>query len=393
MRSRIFMVLFALSLLAAACGPTATAPATPVPLDTPTPLPDSANEPPTATLEPLPTETVAPPLVYGPNDFPAGVNPLTGLSVANPALLERRPIIIKVSNLPRTVRPQWGLSLADIVFEYYTEEGTTRFAAIFLGNDAEQVGSIRSARFFDGNLIRMYKGIFAFGSADFRVRQRLFSADYANRLILEWTAGCPALCRYDPKGYDFLMGNTAALSAYATQQGIPNGRQDLNGMVFASQVPAGGNPATSFHVRYSAAIYNRWDYDPAPGRYLRFSDTADDTTGGQNEVYAQLTDRLTGQPVAADTVVVIFLPHFYYSLTPEIIDMDFTASGPAYVFRDGQVWQVTWQRPTADSVISLANPDGTPFPFKPGVTWFEVMGTTSKVSDTGQGLRFTFSIP
>ena len=33
-------------------------------------------------------------------------------------ILNRRPILIKVENLPRKDRPQYGLSLADIVYEY-----------------------------------------------------------------------------------------------------------------------------------------------------------------------------------------------------------------------------------------------------------------------------------
>ncbi len=37
--------------------------------------------------------------------------------------------------------------------------------------------------------------------------------------------------------------------------------------------------STQVFVRYSGVIYNRWDYDPSTGKYLRFSDTADDYNG------------------------------------------------------------------------------------------------------------------
>ena len=134
-------VLIWLAILLCACGRAATA----IPTSSPT-----ANATATATstampmlvpsITPSPTITPLYPLAgYGPANFPANVNPLTGLQVADPALLQRRPMLIKVSNLPRNVRPQWGLSLADIVFEYYAEEGSTRFAAIFYGQDASMV--------------------------------------------------------------------------------------------------------------------------------------------------------------------------------------------------------------------------------------------------------------
>jgi hypothetical protein len=315
------------------------------------------------------------------------VDPLTGLTVADPSLLERRPLAIKVSNLPRDVRPQWGLSLADLVFEYYTEEGTTRFIGIWLGQDASMVGPIRSARFFDIDVVRGYKAVFAFGYAYIAEWERLVTSEFADRLVVE--GGDAPLTRYNPSGSDDLVTNTATLSAYMTKKGVSNGRQDLDGMFFQLQAPSGGGPVDHIYVRYSSAIYNRWDYDPTSGKYLRFSDTVDDLNG-QGEHYAQLTDRLTNQPIAADNLVVLYITHQLYS--PGIYDILFSGSGPAYAFRDGQAYAVRWQRNDPD-VVSLVNPDGTPFAFKPGSTWFEVIGMGSRVQKTDQFWRFTHVMP
>jgi hypothetical protein len=339
-------------------------------------------------MTPSPTPTPLYPLAgYGPFNFPANVNPLTGLTVANPALLERRPMLIKVSNLPRNVRPQWGLSLADIVFEYYAEEGSTRFAAIFYGNDASMVGPIRSGRFIDDDLVRGYKAVFAFGSAYVAEMQRFNASDYANRMVVEGP-GKP-LTRYDPNGYDYLMVNTADLSAYATRQGF-NGVQNLDNMSFKLDPPAGGQPGTQIFVHYSGAIYNRWDFDQVSGKYLRFSDTATVTNLGQTEQYAQLTDRLTKQPIAFDNVVILHVIHDLYS--PGIYDILLSGSGDALAFRDGQAYKVHWQRNDTD-VVSLTTPDGSPFPFKPGNTWFEVIGLQSTFAQTGQTWQFTHVMP
>jgi hypothetical protein len=384
---KLMIVIISLSAVLAACG---TAP-TPAPTTTPTSteIPTSTS---TATPFPTDTATVLPTPVYpvegyGPANFPSGVDPLTGLQITNPALLDRRPMVIKVQNLPRDSRPQWGLSLADIVFEYYTEEGTTRFAGVFYGNDASQVGPIRSGRFIDGDIVRGYKAVFAFGSAYVAEMNRFLKSDFANRLVIEGSN--TPLTRYDPNGFNYLMVNTADLSAYSTKKGI-NGKQDLNGMVFNLAAPAGGQPATQAIVRYSGAIYNRWDYDPASGTYLRFSDTADSSNGVADEKYAQLTDRLTSQPIVADNVVFLYASHELYS--PGIYDILLSGSGNAYTFRDGQVYQVTWHRNDTD-VVSLTNQDGTPFAFKPGNTWFEVVGFSSTVKQTDQSWRFTHQMP
>jgi hypothetical protein len=109
-----------------------------------------------------------------------------------------------------------------------------------------------------------------------------------------------------------------------------------------------------------------------------------------NEQYARLTDRLTDQPIAFDNVVVLYVNHELYS--PGIYDILLSGSGVAYAFRDGQAYQVNWHRNDPD-VVSLTNPDGTPFAFKPGTTWFEVIGLNSTLKQTDQTWRFTHLMP
>ena len=360
-----------------------------------------------ATLTPTATATPDYPVEgRGPTNFGAGINPLTGLAVADPQLLERRPVVIKVENIPREHRPQWGLSLADLVYEYYTELGSTRFAAIYYGQDSQTVGPIRSGRFFDSNVVQMYKGIFVFGSAYVDVRNRFFQSDFASRLIFETPSSCPAVCRYDPNGQNLLVADTASLQAYVKTRGVDNTRQNLEGMFFQAVPPPDGQVAAQVYVRYSGAIYNRWDYDPASGRYLRFSETQNDINRN-NEVYAQLTDRQTSLPVAADNVVMLCIPHRDYVRTQEMEVIEILmepggasytgcdgntyagGSGAAYIARDGNIYPVTWQRSRIDAVLTLTNPDGTPFPFKPGQTWFEVLGSYATVQNQEAAWRFT----
>ena len=367
------------------------------------PVPE-IESPPTVTPSPLPSVTPAqtdanvyltptpgyPEEGYGPHDFPPDINPLTGLST-DPFLLNRRPLLIKVSNLPREVRPQSGLSRADIVYEYYTEEGTTRFMAIFYGQDAEQVGSIRSARFFDEHIIRMYRGFFVFGSGDERVRERLYDSDFADRLIVEWQADCPALCRPDPIT-NYLMADTVALHKYIRAQGLSDEKQDLDGMRFRMQTPDGGQPAEKVYAWYSAVIYNRWDYDPPSGRYYRYVDV-ENALEGQPEVYKPLRDALGDVPISADNVVILLMPHTFYSTSPEIVEMQFYDSGPAYAFRDGQAYKLEWVRENEAGLFSLYTEDGDIYPFKPGRTWFEVMGSSSVIDQNEAIWRFEMRFP
>ena len=110
---------------------------------------------------PTATPTPPPPGGLRPTGFPDNVNPLTGLVVSDPELLNRRPMFIKVANFPRTGRPHAGLSYADLVFEYYIGEGANRFAAVYYGQDCPQVGPMRSGRLVDAQLAPMYRGTLA----------------------------------------------------------------------------------------------------------------------------------------------------------------------------------------------------------------------------------------
>jgi hypothetical protein len=313
--------------------------------------------------------------------------------VDNPALLERRPLAVKVTIMPRSARPQWGLSSADIVYEFYQNGGISRFHAIFYGQDVEQVGPVRSARFFDSEIIRMYNSVFAFGSADSRVLDRFAVTEFSPYLVNEYPAGCGPMCRIDPNGFNYLVTNTANLSQYISELGVDNDRQDLSGMFFDNQAPTGGVAAGQIYVRYGPQVYHRWDFDRGTNQYLRFQDTRDDL--GAGEEFAAMVDRANNRQIGVDNVVVILVPHEYFSRDPEIVEVNLIpGTGQAYAFRNGQIFEVQWSRPSINSVLTLSNPDGSPYPFKPGTTWFIILGQFGEPTQPADDAwRFQFSIP
>src|SRR5512145_2713953 len=67
-------------------------------------------------------------------DFPLNVNPLTGREVPDPALLKFPAVLVSISNMPVTARPQAGPAFAPWVYELFIGEGTTRFLNVFYGD-------------------------------------------------------------------------------------------------------------------------------------------------------------------------------------------------------------------------------------------------------------------
>ena len=390
------LALLALLLtLAAACQPNPDPPpSNPVHL---TPIPAGVLNLPGAT----PLTTGTPPAIASAvtahmiaSPSPAALNPLTGLPVADPQLLERRPVLVKIQNVPRESRPQWGLSLADIVYEYYIEYGDTRYAALYYGNNAGMVGPIRSARHIDQYIIESYEAIFIFGGAYQELYTLLSESDFGDRLVREGPNTAPALFRYEPKGDNFLLLDMNALPEIIERYHIDNTRPNLDGMAFSETAPPGGAPAAQVFVRFSGGLYNRWDYHPDTHSYLRYVDAQNDIER-TNPVYALLTDRLTGEPIRAANVVVLLAEYKSLRDDAEVYDVGLgqPGSGDAYLARDGLVYALKWQRQVGNDLLILTDASGAPFALRPGHTWFEVIGLASGVSPEDNAWRFTFRQP
>jgi len=360
----------------------------PRPTLSPTPKP-TRTERPSATVSP----TIPPIVRVVPQNFPDYVNPLTGLHIPDPAVTDRKPVIVKISNYPHSVRPQWGLSLADHVFEYYLEDGLTRFAAVFFGNNASQVGPIRSGRIFDATLLQMYNAIMVFNGADQKVVNYFTELGLTNSLVVERQGLTPLwrdMSLLEPHN---LFGNTAAISAHVTERGSINQRPDLVTNSFYSLGNYGKDWAMQVFITYSYANYAYWEYDLNANRYIRYQGSADNLSN--NPEYELLTDSLTGQTIAADNIIVLFVPHeyFYKSSDTEIFDIKLIEQGDAYIFRDGKGNPVKWSRTDLDKPLTILDTNGGLFPLKPGITFFQIIHTDSTFSQDNSTWTFDFVRP
>ncbi len=337
---------------------------------------------PGATVEPTATGGALP---LATSAVPA-INPLTGLPVADASLIQRRPIGIKVSNYPRTARPQAGLSFADLLFEFYQEAGDTRFHAIFLSNDVEKVGPIRSGRKVDSNLQQLYQSLLIFNAADYRVWEYFHITPSQEYIIPEGPAPCPALCRDSSQAQvNSLYANTAALRKAADALKIPNIAPDLSGMTFDAAPPTAGAPATNLLVRfYTDNARAEWRYDSATQKYSRWSETS---SGGM----APLKDRLTGQQLTVSNLAVVFVT-FYRPQRVEIYDVMLYGTGRAVLFRDGVATEGGWLVANPESPLQFISSSG-PYAFHPGVTWIALIGEHSTFSQSDGNWRFEFAFP
>ena len=325
-------------------------------------------------------------------------NPLTGMTANKSELLERRPLAIKITQFPRYTRPQSGLSLADVVYEYYIEWGATRFIAVFYGNDAEQVGPVRSGRFFDEHIARMYQAFLVFKYADPRVYDYLSESDLGNYLVVPGVGSCPPFFvgEYERESYNNIFINTFKFKdCISRRKSVTNARPPLISNFFSNLPSSSSLVADRIYTNYSLDSYNYWDYLPEKNRYQRYQEVSS-IKDGQDASYAPLTDALTNLPVMADNVVVLFVQHRFadqWQEEDEVYHIDLYGTGDAYVFRDGIAVEAIWHRNQLDQPILLTTPPGVPVYLKPGTTFYQVIGLSSESWQEGADWHFVWHTP
>lgn len=359
-----------------------------------------------ATFTPYPTQIVIPENIDVPVATTSPVsaevvqyNPLTGLPVTDPTFLQFRPLAIKVGNSPDYVRPQSSLTLADVVYEYYIEWGDTRFVGIFYENTAkaERVGPVRSGRYFDENLVRMYHSYLMFKGADPRELEYFHSLDVDPFFVTVGFGNCPPyfMGPYKREGYNNVFFNAAKWAACTAKKGWDNSPQVIRGGFFSEEVPQAPTIVTRIYNFYSPVNYSYWAYEPDTRTYFRYQESKD-LINRKVEAYDQLFDDFTREPVTAENVVVLFVPYIFTNqnqaqdevYNPQLIDY-----GNAYVFRDGLAIPALWNRTVIDQPIILTHPDGTPIYLRPGQTFYQIMGVTSRKFTEGNEWRFEFVTP
>jgi hypothetical protein len=366
----------------------------------PTPL----NLPTFTPLPPTPTERVILPEIMpaGVNvpafTLPKDLNPLTGLPPSDPALMERRPLAIKVANYPRYNRPQYGLTLADNVYEYYIEGGLTRFIAVFYGNNSEWVGPVRSGRYFDEHIQRMYHAYLVFKFADPRVESHLeTTSDVAPFLVVPTIGSCPPFKLKpdrDVEAYNNSYFNTVLWEDCVTKNGLENERQMIRNGFFSEMAPISELQGTRLYTYYSADSYNYWDYDSKTKQYVRYQELSDNRN--KPESYDVLIDSVTGEEVHAANVVFMLVHHNFsntFDEEDEVYQIDLTDSGEAYVFRDGVGIPARWIRTNTDQPLLLTTVGGAPIYLRPGITFYEVLGAASYVDQDAGEWNFHHSTP
>lgn len=351
------------------------------PLAAASPTPTKRAPAPTRPAANTPTSTQP----LGPDTFPEGVNPLSGLRVEDPAKLSLAPALVSVTNFPVTARPQAGLSYSPFVFEMYIGEGMTRFLAVFYGDypqktqkdgdagialSTDGIGPVRSGRLPYESLRKLYNGFLVMASASSNVLPSLGS--HTN------------VYGTDSGDINSALIPASRLAEIASKNPKRLDKEALTGLKFDAKAPLDGKSGKMLWIPYNFLNQVIWRYDAATGAYLRYQDNADGKT------FIQATDRLNGSPLTYENVVILFAAHEAKRETLVNIHLEYISRMPALLFRDGKMYEIYWstangeyeRRTGLERPMRFMDANGDPFPLKPGQTWVEIVQSYTRFNET-----------
>ncbi|MGD9703595.1 MAG: DUF3048 domain-containing protein [Acidimicrobiia bacterium] len=332
---------------------------------------DSAE---TTASEPVPTTNAAT-TTKGPpttdsgtttTPVPAPTAPLTGLPVADPAVLARPALAVKMDN-HKDARPHAGLNQADVVYEEIVE-GITRFFVIFHSTDAAPIGPVRSARTTDVDLLN-------------QLNRPLFAWSGGNRGVVNAIAGANAESRAHGQ-VDGYYRDQERRSRAATEHTLMN---EGTATLFATAVPGQNPPPAMFAFRSAGEAFGG---EPAAGISTKMTSVpvtwiwdAAQSLWIRSEYNAPHVDIL-GTPISAMNVIFQFCDYRTSQADPGSPEAVTVGSGDAWIFSDGQLVKGHWDRPEASAPATFTDADGKPVKLTPGRTWIEL----AEAGDTEVGV-------
>lgn len=386
-RKNLLWLCLVLLCLLSACGEKAEEPG-PVEVSEAYVTPEPMAETPAPTPSPEPTPEATP------QKTPEDRNPLTGLAI-DPEYLNRRPVAVMINNIAAS-QPQCGISAADQIYEMVEEGGVTRLMAVYQDvSDVPDIGSIRSARYYQADIaagmeaVFVHCGGYVVGSTSVinRYIETFNDANLDANYQTSWNwrdSGRAATMAYEHT----LMTSGSTLESYITGQGefaLEHSADYDPGMNFLEGLSLEGDAVSKVCVSFSESKQTQFEYDPESDRYLVYEEGyAVNSAGGYQ--YDGNNDEI----LAMTNVIVCFTHrgsmgssryfdylsyggdsggNSYYSA------VDVCGSGEAWYFSGGEMLKLTWVKEAPDAPLHFLTADGAEQLFRAGTSYFCFVGT------------------
>lgn len=287
---------------------------------------------------------------------------------------ERRPLAVMIENHVDT-RPQSGVGAADVVYESVAEGGITRFMAVYLCKDAEDIAPVRSARTYFLDWLSEYDAAYAHvggankeGPAD--AIAQIFQYDIHD--LDQFSFGYPTYWRDENKAAPHNVHTTtdrlwkaASDRGWGAKDDLTEKRWDDGFLPWQFKDDATGLPEEQkTHVDFwnNDAYSVDWQYDKATNSYKRF--------------YTSMPsiDASTKSQISPKVVIVMYTKESHANDGyPDNVHLLYKTigSGKALILQDGVAGDGTWQKDSRTGRTIFKDASGNSVKFNRGQIWIE----------------------
>lgn len=258
------------------------------------------------------------------------------------------------------VRPQSGLSAASVVYEVIVEGGITRLMAVYAGEQADEVGPVRSARDTYLEFASEYNCGYAHAGGSYTAMLAIPRFDMRNiDALLESKYFWRDSGKYSPHN---LFTSTANL-----YEAIGDGHSWTDEPTYATwnfanddELPT-GEAATEVNIAFGGSYDVQYRYN-AEGKYY------ERVNGGIVQ-----TDANTGNTLTTRNIIIEKVPEGIYIEGKGRVNFAVTGEGEVYIFRNGVLTQGTWKKADRLDRTRYYDADGNEIALARGNTWVEVV--------------------
>lgn len=282
---------------------------------------------------------------------------LTGIEVPKD-VNQKRVIGIMIENSP-DARPQSGLHEAGVVFEAIAEGGITRFHALFLEGDTNNIGPVRSVRPYYAEWSAGFDAAFAHAGGSGDGLAKLKSLRMSD---LDYTIAVNAYRRVPDRFAPHNLYTSLNSLRKETKRLKHDRPSKFQGFVRKPEVQnVGKTPVKNISFNVSSELYNvRFVYDKKSNSYKRY-------LGGTVH-----KDHRSGKPITPKVVVALATK---YSTRGIYSVYKTNGKGKVLIFQDGKVFKGTWKKSGAKKPLQFFDKDGQTIRLNPGQTWITALGS------------------
>ena len=308
------------------------------------------------------------------NEFDKNINKTTTKKVNIVDVnTKSRPYAIMINNVAGARKLQSGLQDAYLIYEMMVEGGITRYLALFLDQNTERIGSIRSARHYYLDYALENDAIYVHHGYSPQAREDWNSLGVDRIEVNESTTGWRD--KSASKTYEFTLFS----SIEKLNKGLGNKRTERNNDLLlnysADEVDLsqleGAIPANKLNIKYSGNTNNNYVYDKDNKFYLR-------SVNNKSQ-----DDYVTGKQLTVKNIIVYSIKYSGISGDDKGRQtIDNIGEGNGYYISNGYAIPITWSKKSRKSQTIYRYNNGQEITVNDGNTFIQIVPESGSINIT-----------